>query len=362
MDKIKSVSDFLDKLNSLDNELNSFNKEKNPIRYFRGHPKESYKLEPSIYRDIGLIKNEHNIIRDALTYCPNDFGLTDTNFEKLVKLQHYGYPTRLLDLTSNALVALYFAVKPEENKQYTTENKEEDKTDGEVIVFDIPEEEVKYEDSDKVSILSALAFHDSNFEKLDDIIKKCEEHKKSYVEITLNTPLPKKGWEGTKENLEILRDFAIAGVAEAIELTNDLVEKYLAPIEVKRLFNNFNEIRRLLHIIRADKSYFLPIINYEDLKKVIAVRAKLNNPRIERQHGSFLIFGIGSKKTEQAELPDTWWISKKDDENRLIIDAKSKGKILSELSHLGVSKQSLFPELEAQADHIKGRYQTDKQA
>ena len=46
----------------------------------------------------------------------------------------------------------------------------------------------------------------------------------------------------------------------------------------------------------------MPIINYEDLKKVIAVRAKLNNPRIERQHGSFLIFGIGSKKTEQAEL------------------------------------------------------------
>lgn len=355
MDKIKSVNEFLDKLNSI-------NQKRNVIRYFRGHPNESYKLTPSIYRDTGLIKNEHNIIRDALTYCPNDFGLTDTNFEKLVKLQHYGYPTRLLDLTSNALVALYFAVKPKESKQYTTENNEEDKTDSEVIVFDIPEEEVKYEDSDKVSILSALAFHDSNFEKLDDIIKKCEEYKRTYVEIILNTSLPKEGWEGTKEKLEILRDFAIAGVAEDIELTNDLVEKYLAPIEVKRLFNNFNEISRLLHIIRADKPYFLPIIDYEDLRKVVAVRAKLNNPRIERQHGSFLIFGIGSKKTKPAELPDTWWISKKNDENRLIIDAKSKEKILSELSHLGVSKQSLFPELEAQADHIKGRYQTNKQS
>lgn len=355
MDKIKSVSDFLDKLNSL-------SLEKNTIRYFRGHPKESYKLEPSIYRDTGLIKNEHNIIRDALTYCPNDFGLTDTNFEKLVRLQHYGYPTRLLDLTSNALVALYFAVKPEESKQYTTENKKEDKTDSEVIVFDIPEEEVKYEDSDKVSILSALAFHDSNFEKLEDIIKRCEEYKRSYVEIILNTSLPKKTWEGAKESLKILRDFAIAGVAEDVKLTNDLVEKYLAPIEVKRLFNNFNEISRLLHIIRADKPYFLPIIDYEDLRKVVAVRAKLNNPRIERQHGSFLIFGIGSEKTKQAELPNTWWISKNNDENRLIIDANSKEKILSELSHLGVSRQSLFPELEAQADHIKGRYQTDKQA
>lgn len=161
MDKIKSVSDFLCKLNTI-------NQEENSLRYFRGHPNESYELTPSIYRNIGLIENEHNIIRDALTYCPNDFGLTDTNFEKLVKLQHYGYPTRLLDLTSNALVALYFSVEIKENQQYT--NNEENEKDGEVIIFDIPKEEVKYEDSDKVSILSALAFHDSNFEKFNNMI------------------------------------------------------------------------------------------------------------------------------------------------------------------------------------------------
>lgn len=355
MDKIKSVNEFLDKLNSI-------NQKRNAIRYFRGHPNESYKLTPSIYRDTGLIKNEHNIIRDALTYCPNDFGLTDTNFEKLVKLQHYGYPTRLLDLTSNALVALYFAVKPKENNQYVDENKRENENDGEVIIFDIPEEEVKYEDSDKVSILSALAFHDGNLEKLSKMIECCREYKKLYIDAILKSELPEKNWNGIKEKLEILRNFQIAEVTYGAKITNDLVEKHLAPIEEKRLFNDFNDIRRLLHIIRADKPYFLPIINYEDLKKVVAVKAKLNNPRIERQHGSFLIFGIGSQKIEQAELPNTWWISKNNEKNRLIIEAKSKEKILYELSQLGVSKQSLFPELEAQADHIKGRYQTNKQS
>lgn len=203
MDKIKSVSDFLCKLNTI-------NQEENSLRYFRGHPNESYELTPSIYRNIGLIENEHNIIRDALTYCPNDFGLTDTNFEKLVKLQHYGYPTRLLDLTSNALVALYFSVEIKENQQYT--NNEENEKDGEVIIFDIPKEEVKYEDSDKVSILSALAFHDSNFEKFNNMIDRTEEYMKAYIDIALNNISLGEDWQGMRENLELLRNFAISAV------------------------------------------------------------------------------------------------------------------------------------------------------
>ena len=141
-------------------------------RFFRGHGDEGWQMRPSIYRETYLIENEDKIIKDALTYCPDDFLPSDTLFEKLVKLQHYGYSTRLLDLTTNALVALYFSAW----------NKQHHKKDGELIILDIPNEQIKYGDSDTVAILSAISLR--NFllniskaienEDCDSIIKEYE--------------------------------------------------------------------------------------------------------------------------------------------------------------------------------------------
>ena len=42
---------------------------------------------------------------------PDDFSSLESPLEKLSKIQHYGSPTRLIDLTTNPLNALYFAVE-----------------------------------------------------------------------------------------------------------------------------------------------------------------------------------------------------------------------------------------------------------
>lgn len=151
--EISSVSDLLEILKEIGEP------EQGHTRFFRGQADVRWRMLPGIYRKgcEYLIENEHKIIKDTFTNCPDDFSPDDTLFEKLVKLQHYGYATRLLDLTANALVALYFAAW----------NKEHHDKDGELIILDIPDEEVKYGDSDTVAILSAISLRSEAF----DLIK-----------------------------------------------------------------------------------------------------------------------------------------------------------------------------------------------
>ncbi len=119
--------------------------------FYRGHSKKyGYRLVPSLFRtdkngNYKYLQNEAPIYREMLIANASEFENYRTTLDILMKMQHYSVPTRLLDITSNPLIALYFACKSNPD------------TEGEVIIFKIKTADIKYFDSDTVSCLANLA-------------------------------------------------------------------------------------------------------------------------------------------------------------------------------------------------------------
>lgn len=76
--------------------------------FFRGQKSSLWGMCPNVFRNDAL-KYEFDAIETAIRQRPYDFRECTSDFEILTKLQHYGLGTRLLDVTLNPLVALYFA-------------------------------------------------------------------------------------------------------------------------------------------------------------------------------------------------------------------------------------------------------------
>lgn len=90
--------------------------------FFRGQCNVNWDIRPSIFRN-SLISVEEEMIEKAISRVPDEFINCNTAFDELTKLQHYGLPTRLLDVTMNPLVALYFACCSKEKSKEIEESK-----------------------------------------------------------------------------------------------------------------------------------------------------------------------------------------------------------------------------------------------
>ncbi len=173
-----------------------------------------------------LERNESNLYQDLIINCPADFENCSTHLEKLVKMQHYGLPTRLLDITRNPLVALYFAC--ESNPE----------TYGELILISAKNEDIKYPQSDTISVLSSL---------------------------------PTFSYQKQTEFRDLAEDSSITSSA-------------------------FNKgISRLIHEVRLEKPAFQAEVKKQDILNNYIVYALKSNNRIIKQDGAFILCGLSVK-------------------------------------------------------------------
>lgn len=196
-------------------------------RFFRGHSDARYELTPSLLRkwdngDWQFMPREDRLCKELLIAHHDEFQGDQYCFDRLVRMQHYGLPTRLLDISGNPLVALFFACscKPDQLG-----------IDGEVVVFQVASDGVKYYDSDTVSCLSNLS--NLTYEQ------------KNEIDLNLD----------------------------------------------RKAFNATDVAGKLLHHIKSEKGFFEGRVVPDDLGSIICVKAKRTNTRIKSQSGAFLLFG-----------------------------------------------------------------------
>ncbi len=144
MSSIKNLSEFFKEIIRISKKY----KKKDNELFFRGESEDhkTTKCKPGIFRKSSLIENEHNMFRDFITLNPDEFYNDKLTIDKLTRMQHYQLPTRLLDISSNALPTLYFACENESEKK-----------DAIVYLIFIIKEKIKYYDSDTVSVIANLA-------------------------------------------------------------------------------------------------------------------------------------------------------------------------------------------------------------
>jgi len=285
--EVTSVSDYMKQINEM------HQKEDNIGRkfFFRGQAVDYWDIQPSIFRN-NLISIEHSLMAEPKRILPKEFRNLGDSFEIMEKYQHYGLSTRLLDVTSNPLVALYFACEPNDNAE---ENERDDS-----------EQEVRYP--------NGIVYYkrtDSVYRYDDSIIKII-----AYIaEYNLNEEI----------NMEVLlRNLEIEGF-----LTKD--------------YSDDNNVIQLIK--RLQESYVvLPAINNERLSRqsgAFLLPAKFNFKNAGNNVRNAIIEKSVCSLREEFET-EVFYIT-----------AENKKKIREELNQIDINEANLFPELEYQLKQIQ---------
>lgn len=357
--EIKTVSNYIEEIEKLIN-----NKEHN--YYFRGQDNAFSNTLPSIFRSRKLLDNEDNLFNDFLMTDPQLFEKCRTNFERMALMEHYHLPTRLLDVSSNPLIALFFAVKGGQGN-------------GEVYIYkDQP-------NLDKLAeMLDQRGWHNLIAEYKCKIGLTYHNYFKKNAfsnEMQLESSLARQSMADKSSFFQTVKNFYQVD-NEYIAKKNGLwSHSYFSYFNDKES-NDFADFKhdlqtlpflRLFEEAKRDIPSFANKLNPLELIVPKIVTIKRMSRRMENQQGLFLFVPFIGDEYDQSvkidyadverqaqlaiDILSLYNADKPNEKEKYIIPAKYKRSILDELAKLGIDYSFIYPEDHAKkAEMIKDKY------
>lgn len=286
---IESVSDFISVISEFNRTaINLRQISVSSISFYRGQSDYHWGFTPRLYRE-KLLDKESVLISEFLRISPLEFQQMGY-FDILVKMQHYGLPTRLLDTTLNPLVALFFACHGDAQKS----------KDGSVVLF--PNLPVFKPESSPISLIMKYAFEYSGY-NLD-------------IELFMKDVLSSRE--------------LFSAHYKAYKSIEDILHT-LVKVPFYAVLPTLNNQR----ILNQDGSFFVFGMKVKDI-------IKSKNPgNYDKLYYQFDTIGYDN-------LVEKLWPKSK----LLRIPSVKKDNILEELEYIGITKNRMFPELEYQSEFI----------
>lgn len=311
--------------------------------WFRGQASAQFNLLPSIFRQgqqYGQAIDEGGMFADFRLRYPEMRQDHTTVYEWLSLMQHYGNPTRILDWSTSLAIGLYFAIDSmleTDGALYVLDSKVFNQhTDATWQIDSYYKELVQARTS--WGYIRALIHELKNMFGFVPGVSCCLK-----LEFYNPTTQQRVSWSNTIEGKTIPVEHNI--------LLRKMLDEHLSNLDTAQW-----QLLPSAHL-KVEGVEQIPIYQYIDqINGALPIYISHLNARIKAQHGVFSIHGgkfINGVEVIPFQAPEKLW---KDHLLKITIPSQAKAKLLKELALAGITKATVFPDMEHVAQSIKQRH------